>query len=126
MKPESRWIPLCKVDDPIAPHGNALEVEGRAVALFMVDGCRYATSNICTHQLALMTDGYVEGEFVDCPMHQGRFHIPTGAPQGRPVTKPLRTYALRIEGDTVLIDMPEPLPSGTPEQEPVHYLDHKD
>jgi nitrite reductase/ring-hydroxylating ferredoxin subunit len=99
-------MPLCKLADPVPRHGSALEVDGEPIALFMVDGCRYATSNVCTHQFALMTEGYVDGEYVECPMHQGRFHIPTGAPQGFPVVTPLQTYALRIEGDDVLIEVP--------------------
>jgi nitrite reductase/ring-hydroxylating ferredoxin subunit len=100
----SKWIPIAKISDPIDRHGTPLEVEGEEIALFMIDGCRYAASNVCTHQFTLMTDGYVEGEYIVCPMHQGRFHIPTGAPQGAPVTKPLRVFALRVEGDDVLIE----------------------
>ncbi len=100
----SKWIPIAKVSDPVDPHGTPVEVEGEELALFMLDGCRYALSNICTHQFAFMTDGYVDGEYINCPMHQGRFHIPTGAPQGVPVTKPLRVYPVRVEGDDVLIE----------------------
>jgi 3-phenylpropionate/trans-cinnamate dioxygenase ferredoxin subunit len=38
-------------------------------------------------------------------MHQGRFHIPTGAAQGAPATQPLQTSPVTIEGDDVLIDL---------------------
>ncbi len=100
----SIWIHIAKTSDPVPRHGTALEVCGEEIALFMIDGCRYATSNVCTHQFSLMTDGYVEGEYIVCPMHQGRFHIPTGAPQGAPVTRPLRVFPLRVEGDDVLIE----------------------
>jgi apoptosis-inducing factor 3 len=102
------WVPIAKTSDAIERHGTAIEVRGQQVALFMVNGRRYATSNVCTHQFALLTQGCVEGEYVDCPMHQGRFHIPSGAAQGKPVTKPLRTYALRVTGDDVLIELSEP------------------
>lgn len=98
-----KWIPIARVGDEIPRHGLAVEVEGEPVALFRVAGCLYATSNVCTHQFALMTEGYVDGEYVDCPMHQGRFHIPTGAPQCEPVTVALRTYPVRQDGDTVSI-----------------------
>ena len=101
----SRWLPICKVSDEIAPHGLPCQVEGHEIAVFSVNGRRYATSNICTHQFAYLTDGYVEGEHVDCPMHQGRFHIPTGEPKGGPASEPLRTYPLRVEGDQVLVEI---------------------
>jgi nitrite reductase/ring-hydroxylating ferredoxin subunit len=99
------WIPIATLDRPIPRHGMAIEVEGECIALFAVKGCLYATSNVCTHQFALLTEGYVDGEYIECPMHQGRFHIPTGAPQGPPVTEPLRTYPVRVEGNAVLIEL---------------------
>jgi 3-phenylpropionate/trans-cinnamate dioxygenase ferredoxin subunit len=101
---KATWIPIAKTADPVDRHGTALEIQGEEVALFLIEGCRYATSNVCTHQFALMTDGYVDGAYIACPMHQGRFHIPTGAPQGAPVNKPLRVFPLRIDGDDVLIE----------------------
>jgi nitrite reductase/ring-hydroxylating ferredoxin subunit len=104
--PAARWLSVCKVSDEIPPHGLPCQVEGHEIAVFWVNGQRYATSNICTHQFAFLTDGYVEGEHVDCPMHQGRFHIPTGAPEDGPVSEPLRTYSLRVEDDEVLIEIP--------------------
>jgi nitrite reductase/ring-hydroxylating ferredoxin subunit len=84
-----------------------LEIEGSCIALFSLAGRLCATSNVCTHQFALMTDGYVDGEYIECPMHQGRFHIPTGAPQGTPVTQPLRTYPVKVEAETILVKLPD-------------------
>lgn len=108
---KSKWIPIAKTSDTIDRHGNAIEIDGKSIALFMVDGCRHALANVCTHQFAFMTDGYVEGEYVTCPMHQGRFHIPTGAAQGAPVTKDLQVYPLRVDGEDVLIEWQEDDPS---------------
>ena len=102
------WIPIARVDEEIPEHGKALEL-GRGehhAALFKVGGCLYATSNVCSHQFALLTEGSVEGEYVDCPMHQGRFHIPTGAAQCAPVTEPIETYAVRVVGHEIQIDFP--------------------
>jgi naphthalene 1,2-dioxygenase system ferredoxin subunit len=101
-----RWVSICKVSDAIEPHGLACQVEGQEIAVFIVDGKRFATSNICTHQLAYLTDGYVDGEYVDCPMHQGRFHIPTGAAIDGPVSEPLRTFQIRVQGDEVQVALP--------------------
>jgi nitrite reductase/ring-hydroxylating ferredoxin subunit len=103
---ERRWVPLCKLSDPIEPHGLPCQVEGHEIAVFLVDGRHFATSNICTHQFAYLTDGYVDGEYVDCPMHQGRFHIPSGAAIEGPVTQSLRTYLLRVDGDDVQVELP--------------------
>ena len=101
------WMHIAKASDDIAEHGRAVDIGGKHVALFKLGGCYYATSNVCTHQFALMTEGCVDGEYVECPMHQGRFHIPTGKAQGSPVSEALQVYATRIEDGEVQIDFPQ-------------------
>ncbi|HVO89506.1 MAG TPA: non-heme iron oxygenase ferredoxin subunit [Casimicrobiaceae bacterium] len=103
---ECRWVAVAKLGEPIPRHGLPVEIEGHCIALFDLSGRLCATSNICTHQLAYMTDGYVDGEYIECPMHQGRFHIPTGAPQCPPVTEPLPVYPVRMEGEAILVGLP--------------------
>ncbi|MGD9942306.1 MAG: non-heme iron oxygenase ferredoxin subunit [Burkholderiaceae bacterium] len=99
------WIPIAKSTDEVGEHGNGYEVDGEFVALFRLDGCYFATSNVCTHQFALLTEGCVDGEFVTCPMHQGRFHIPSGAAQGAPVSEPIRTFPVRVVDGVIEIEL---------------------
>jgi nitrite reductase/ring-hydroxylating ferredoxin subunit len=99
------WIPIASTADCPGGQGNPFEVQGRHIAVFNLEGRFFATSNVCTHQFALMSDGYVEGEYIECPMHQGRFHIPTGCPQGVPVSEPLQTYPLRIQDGRIEINL---------------------
>jgi len=49
----------------------------------------------------------VLGEIVECPRHQGRFHIPTGKAKGAPVVVDLCTYPTKVEGGQVYIGLPE-------------------
>jgi hypothetical protein len=49
--------------------------------------------------------GLVLGEIVECPRHQGRFHIPTGKAKGAPVVMDLRTYPTKVEGGQVYIGL---------------------
>jgi anthranilate 1,2-dioxygenase ferredoxin subunit len=47
-----------------------------------------------------LAEGWVEGDEVECPFHQGRFHIPGGQPTAPPCTVPLRIWKVKlIEGD---------------------------
>jgi naphthalene 1,2-dioxygenase system ferredoxin subunit len=75
----------------------------RDLALYRVEGRVYATGNICTHGLACLTDGYLDGHMVECPLHQGLFDVRTGAPQGPPVTEPVPVYEARDEGGDILV-----------------------
>jgi ethylbenzene dioxygenase ferredoxin subunit len=56
--------------------------------------------------MAWMTDGYVEGEEVECPFHGGRFNIRTGEPTAFPCVVPLQTYPVQVVGDDVCIERP--------------------
>jgi len=88
-------------DDEVMPitHGEA------QLALFRSAGEFHLTDNICTHQYALLSDGYVEDGCVECPLHQARFDLRSGAALCAPATQPIRVYPLRVEGSDVLADL---------------------
>ena len=100
-----RWIAIAKVGDVAPSDVRRCEVQDRCIALFNLRGRLYATDDICTHAHAHLSDGYVDGDTVECPLHQGLFHIPTGRAMAPPVTENLATYPVRIEGEDVLVDL---------------------
>ena len=79
-------------------------VDGLDIAVCSAGGALYAVDNVCTHGAALLSDGYLEGFELECPMHQGRFDVRTGAPLCGPVDQPLRTFPIRIEAGRVQLD----------------------
>ena len=83
----------------------AVDVEEEAIALYRVGGKLYATGNICTHQHAYMTDGYLDGDCIECPLHGGRFSIETGEPCGGPVEIPLKIYPVKEEQGSIYVDV---------------------
>lgn len=84
---------------------KGMEVEGTDIAVYNVSGRFHATSNICTHQRAFLSEGYLEDEYIECPLHQGRFNVITGDPEGPPVTAPLRVYPVRVEGGELFVNI---------------------
>ena len=54
--------------------------------------------------MARLAEGFVIDDVIECPMHNGRFHIPTGKPDGPPACEPLRIYPVRMEAGMLLID----------------------
>jgi naphthalene 1,2-dioxygenase ferredoxin component len=90
------------------PEGDVIgvDVEGRKVALFKLDGTIYALEGFCTHGHAELAGGYVEGDRIQCPMHGGMFDIRTGKAAGDPCTVDLQAFPVKIEGDQVLIGLP--------------------
>src|ERR1700760_736943 len=71
-------IDLCSTDE-VTP-GNALKVENGdlVLAVFNVDGEFFVTDDLCTHGPGSLSEGYIEGDVVECNFHNGQFNIRTG------------------------------------------------
>ena len=83
----TEWTAVAAETDLLDGAGIGVQVQGRHIALFSIEGQAYATDNYCTHGNALLCDGFIEGNEVECPFHQGRFDVRTGAPTCAPVTE---------------------------------------
>ena len=72
-------------------------------------GETFAISNICSHEEVWLDDGTVhEGTCeIECPMHEGRFDLRTGAATHEPAEQPIPTFGLRVEGGDVFVDVPD-------------------
>jgi MocE subfamily Rieske [2Fe-2S] domain protein len=66
------------------------------LAIYRAKGRFYATQDVCTHEHAYLSDGVVVDCVVECPFHQGRFDVRTGAALGAPVIVPLKTYPVKV------------------------------
>lgn len=73
------------------------------IGLFRVKGEVYAIDDVCSHEFACLSDGYQDGEMIECPLHQALFHIPTGEARSEPADENVRRYAVKVEGDDILV-----------------------
>lgn len=90
------------------PPGELRRVEVGDVALCLAhvkDGGFCAVADLCTHEEIELSDGYLDGDEVECPMHGSRFHVETGAVRGLPANEPVRAYAVEVEGDDLFVDL---------------------
>ena len=99
------WIDVLAVE--AVPQGDvtSVNVGGQEIALYEVEGEVFATDNFCTHGAARMSDGFLEGREIECPLHQGRFDVCTGKAMCAPLTQDIRVYPVRIENKRVLVNM---------------------
>jgi naphthalene 1,2-dioxygenase ferredoxin component len=102
---DGKWRNVAAADDVPPEDVIAVTVQGREIALYGVDGQVYATDNICTHAHARLCEGYLEGNEIECPMHQGRFDVVTGKALCAPLTEDIRTYPVKIENGRVFVAM---------------------
>ena len=98
-------VELCKADQ-VAP-GSALRVEaaGLTVAVFNLEGTFYVTDDSCTHGPGSLSEGYIDGDVIECNFHNGQFDIKTGEVVSPPCMIPVKTYRTKVEGGTVVIEV---------------------
>src|SRR4029078_1617844 len=102
--PQMAWAKAASLSE--VPEGQSLGVKvgGTPIALYNLRGEIFATHGICTHALALLSEGWVEDGKIECPLHQCQFNIRTGKALCAPLTEDLRTYAVKLEGDNIFVD----------------------
>jgi nitrite reductase/ring-hydroxylating ferredoxin subunit len=100
----SRFIRALGVADLPPGGGTPVEIEGRLLAIFNVDGQFHAIDNECPHRGASLADGALSGPVLTCPLHRWQFDLRDGK---NPLTPDLgvRLYAVEVRDGAVWIDV---------------------
>ncbi len=95
---------LCKTHE-VEP-GSAIKIEKGelTLAVFNIDGQFYVTDDTCTHGPGSLSEGYIDGDVVECDFHNGAFNIRTGEVVAPPCMIPIKTYKTHVEDDEVTIE----------------------
>ena len=81
--------------------------EGYRILIALADGDVYAVDDMCTHEDASLSKGSLHGDCIKCPLHGSRFRLASGEALDEPAEKALNTYEVKIEGDNILVAIPE-------------------
>jgi 3-phenylpropionate/trans-cinnamate dioxygenase ferredoxin subunit len=73
-----------------------IEIDGKPVVIFNVDGVFYAIDDVCTHDDGPVGEGNLEGYQIVCPRHGARFDIRTGKALTLPAVQDVRNYPVRV------------------------------
>ena len=98
-------IELCNADEVAVGTALKVEKEGLSVAVFNVDGEFYVLDDLCTHGPGSLSEGYIEGDVVECNFHNGQFNIRTGEVVLPPCMIPMKTYVTAVEDGKVVIEV---------------------
>lgn len=74
---------------------------GHPIAVFHVGDEFFAIDDECTHEVASLGDGYIEGDVVECPLHSAKFSLRTGEALTLPASRPVCTHTVEVRGDEV-------------------------
>ncbi len=102
-------IRLCQINDVKEDEPVAVTVEGfPALVVYNVEGEYFVTDDHCTHGIGLLSEGFQDGNIIECPFHGGAFDIKTGAVTTFPCKVPVCTYPVQVEDGWVAITAPAP------------------
>ena len=96
---------VASVSDIPAGVTKVFEVGDRAVAVCNVSGDLYAIEDVCTHDGSSFEQGELDGCEIECPRHGARFDVRDGSATELPAVVPVDTFAVRIEGDDIEVDV---------------------
>lgn len=105
---------IAEIQEVAPGTGRVFQVDGRAIAVFNVNGTFYALDNACTHRGGPLGAGRLDGTIVTCPWHANQFDVTTG--RVLVGVQSVATYAVYVRGDDVLVDLPEHVSSVEPGQ----------
>ncbi|MFF1381346.1 bifunctional 3-phenylpropionate/cinnamic acid dioxygenase ferredoxin subunit [Streptomyces sp. NPDC058308] len=97
-------IPVCRLAD--LPAGESVRLDTTPpVAVFNADGELFAIDDTCSHQNASLSEGWLEGCLVECPLHAASFDLRTGRPTCLPARRPVRTHQVYVEDGVVHVSL---------------------
>lgn len=100
-----KFITVAKVADIRSDKPFCVEIEGKSLSIFKVGEEFFATTGVCTHAGGPICLGEIVNGVVTCPWHGSQFDVKDGKVVRGPAQDPLKTYKLRVAGDSLEIDI---------------------
>ncbi len=97
------WKNLINVSDLEVGDVTPVTFGTREVAVFDAEDGIFVSLSRCTHGAANLCDGYFDGTYIECPLHQGLFDVRTGEAKAAPARAPLRMINCRVIDKVVQI-----------------------
>jgi naphthalene 1,2-dioxygenase ferredoxin component len=99
------WVNVLNAEG--MPEGTMMGISalGSRLIIYRTKSGYSATDRRCTHQAADLLRGYFDREIIECPVHQGRFNVCSGAALSAPASTPLRTYPVKLVNGKVFVEV---------------------
>ena len=99
------YVKVAKSSEIEPGTGRLVEVGGKRIAVFNVDGNFHAMDETCTHRGGPLSEGMLIGKEVTCPWHGAVFDVTTGEVLSPPAPRGVATYLVRVQGDDVEVEI---------------------
>ena len=82
---------------------KAVQVGSERVLLVNVDGSYFAVGDECSHAAGSLSDGDLDGNQVECPIHGAMFNVQTGEAVTPPADEALPCYRVKVDGSDIFV-----------------------
>jgi nitrite reductase/ring-hydroxylating ferredoxin subunit len=101
------WVRVAAAADVAEGQALGVRVGDKEIAIYHLTGGEFcATDNVCSHEYALLTEGWMENGCIECPLHAAQFDIRTGKALSAPADEDLAVFEVKVEGGDVLVKVP--------------------
>ena len=104
---DSGFVKAAQVSEIRPGEMMMVNVGSDQVLIANVNGNIHACEDICSHAYASLSEGDLNGEEVECPLHGGVFSLITGEALTPPADDPIKLYQVQVDGDDILIAPPQ-------------------
>jgi nitrite reductase/ring-hydroxylating ferredoxin subunit len=101
----TQFFSVAKVSEIPERSAKCVEVAGRRIALFNLNGMIYALQDDCSHEGGPLSEGEIEGSEVTCPWHGARFDIKSGKVLLDPAPDDVARYNVRVTGENIEVEV---------------------
>ena len=100
---DTDFVKVAEVGEISPGDMKPVKVGNEEILLVNVDGNIHACDDVCTHSYASLSEGDLDGEEVQCPLHGAIFNVTSGEVITPPAAAALRLFEVRIEGSDILV-----------------------
>ena len=99
------FVKVAKTNEIEPGQARLVDVQGKRIALFNIDGTFFALDSTCTHKGGPLAEGEISGHEVTCPWHGARFDVRTGKVVGPPAQQAVARYGVRVTESDIEVEM---------------------
>ncbi len=99
------WVKACSTQDVSEGEPLHVKLNNIEIGIYKLNDEYFALEDVCPHAYALLTQGFIEDDTIECPLHEAIFEIRTGHFIKGPDCRHLITYQIRQEGDDLYINL---------------------
>ena len=101
----AEFVKVASMDEIAPGHARLVNIKGKEIALFNIEGTFFALENACTHEEGPLAEGEIEGHEVTCPWHGARFDVRTGQVLCAPAYEDAARYNVRVTGTDIEVEI---------------------